>query len=119
MVPVPPLALTVTVESPPWHAMGVALELAVNAGGSVIEIEVVAVHALASVTVKVELPAFLLNGPVPLMLPVPPLALPVTVESPPLHAIGVALELAVNAGGSVIEIEVVAVHELASVTVKV
>ena len=53
MVPVPPLALTVTVESPPLHLMAVALELAVNCGGSVILIEVVAVHELASVTVKV------------------------------------------------------------------
>ena len=61
----------------------------------------------------------MLNGPVPLIVPVPPLALTVTVESPPLHAMGVALELAVNAAGSVIEIDVVAVHELASVTVKV
>src|SRR6266446_1654109 len=112
MVPVPPLALTVTVESPPLHAMGVALELAVNAGGSVIEIEVVAVHELGSVTGRVELAAFLLYGPVPLMVPVPPRALAVTVEAPPWHVIGVALELAVNAGGSVIEIEVVAVHEL-------
>ena len=47
----------------------------------------------------------------------PPLALTVTVELPPLHKIAVLEELAVNAPGWVILPVVVAVHPLASVTV--
>ena len=55
--------------------------------------------------------------PVPWYGGVPPVALTVTVELPPLHRIGVLEELGVNAGGSVISPVVVAVQPLASVTV--
>jgi hypothetical protein len=54
---------------------------------------------------------------VPLSVPVPPLALTVTVESPPLQAIGVLDESATIALGSVIFPVVVEVQLLASVTV--
>jgi hypothetical protein len=46
MVPVPPLALTVTVELPPLHKIGVLDELAINAGGSVNVTIVLAVQPL-------------------------------------------------------------------------
>jgi hypothetical protein len=49
---VPPAALTVTVELPPWHRISVLDELATIALGSVIVPVVVAVQLLASVTVK-------------------------------------------------------------------
>ena len=48
---VPPVALTVTIESPPWHRIAVLEELATTALGSVIVPVVVAVQLLASVTV--------------------------------------------------------------------
>ena len=62
----PPEAVTVTVELPPKHRIGVADELAVSCVGCVIVIEVVAVQPRLSVTVKVYEPAGLLNVPVPL-----------------------------------------------------
>jgi len=49
---VPPVALTVTVELPPWHKMAVLDEVAESALGCVIVPVVVAVQLLASVTVK-------------------------------------------------------------------
>jgi hypothetical protein len=49
---VPPPAVTVTVELPPLHRIGVWDEPAVTALGSVIVPLVVAVQLLASVTVK-------------------------------------------------------------------
>jgi hypothetical protein len=48
---VPPVALTVTVELPPWQRIAVAEELGLNASGSVIVPLVLAMHPLASVTV--------------------------------------------------------------------
>ena len=48
----PPAAETEIVEEPPLQAMAVAEEEAVSAEGWVMVMEVVAVHPLASVTVK-------------------------------------------------------------------
>ena len=50
---------------------------------------VVAVQPCASVTVKVYVPAILEKVPVPVYGVVPPVALIVTVELPPLHEIDV------------------------------
>jgi len=61
-------------------------------------------------------PAAWLNVPVPVIVPVPPVALTVTIELPPLHRIAVLDELATIALGSVIVPVVVAVQLLASVT---
>src|SRR5437763_1271646 len=61
--------------------------------GSVIFPVVVALQLLASVTVYEYVPAAWLKLPALLSGPVPPLALTVTVESPPLQAIGVWEEL--------------------------
>ena len=49
---------------------------------------------------------------------VPPLAVTVTVEVPPLQAMAVADEKAIRAAGSVMVREVTEVHPPASVTVK-
>jgi hypothetical protein len=57
------------------------------------------------------------NVPVPLYGDVPPVALTVTVELPPLHKIGVLEESATRASGSVIVPVVVDVQLFASVTV--
>jgi len=46
------VALTVTVELPPWHRIAVFDEVGTTAVGSVIVPVVVAVQLLASVTVK-------------------------------------------------------------------
>jgi len=62
---VPPVALTVTVELPPWQRIAVLVELAPRALGSVIVPVVVAVQLLASVTVYEYVPAAWLNVPVP------------------------------------------------------
>ena len=56
--------------------------------------------------------------PVPLYGDVPPEALTVTVEEPPLQAMAVAEAEALSCDGWVIATDVVAVHPLASVTVK-
>ena len=48
---------------------------------------------------------------------VPPVAVTVTVDVPPLHIIAVETEDAVKADGSLIVIVVLAVHPFASVTV--
>jgi hypothetical protein len=48
---VPPLALTVTIELPPLHRIGVLDELATTALGCVMSPVVVEVQLLASVTV--------------------------------------------------------------------
>ena len=62
----PPVALTVTVELPPWHRIAVLEELATTpALGSVIVPVVVAVQLLESVTVYEYVPAGWLNVPVP------------------------------------------------------
>src|SRR5438477_3673886 len=98
--------------------MGVADEVAVSTDGWVMSPVAVAVQPLASVTVKLYVPVVLLNVPVPVYGVVPPLALTVTVELPPLHRIGDKLELTVTADGWVMVPVVVAVQPLASVTVK-
>ena len=113
------MALTVTVEVPPWHRIAVLVELATTVAlGSVIVPVVVEVQLLASVTVKEYVPAGTLKVPVPVYPGVPPVALTVTIESPPWHRIAVLDELATTAVGSVMSPVVVAVQLLASVTVK-
>ena len=113
----PPPAVTVTVELPPLHRIAVWVELAVTALGSVIVPVVVALQLLASVTVYEYVPAAWLKVPVPVYEPVPPVALTVTIELPPLHRIAVLDELASTALGFVIVPVVVEVQLLASVTV--
>ena len=101
------------------HRIAVLVELADTALlGCVIVPVVVEVQLLASVTVKEYVPAERVNVPVPLIVPVPPLAVTVTVELPPLHRIAVLEELATTALGCVIVPVVVEVQLLASVTVK-
>ena len=68
-------------------------------GGSVIVTLVVAIQPLASVTVYVYVPAVTVNVPVPVYGPVPPAAVTVTVDEPPLHKIAVDVELAATAVG--------------------
>ena len=94
----PPLAFTVTIELPPLHRIGVLDELGTSAVGWVIFPVVVPVQLLASVTVYEYVPAERVNVPVPVKGGVPPVALTVTVELPPLHRIGVLDELALTAG---------------------
>jgi len=116
---VPPVADTVTVELPPLQSIAVADEEATNAVGSVIVIVVVDVQPFASVTVYEYVPAVSVNVPVPEYGAVPPVALTVTVDEPPLQSIAVEDEEATNAVGSVIVIVVVDVQPFASVTVYV
>jgi hypothetical protein len=61
---VPPLAETVTVVEPPKQAIVPAEEEAVSWAGWVIVTEVVAVHPLASVTIKGYVPAVRVKLPV-------------------------------------------------------
>ena len=63
-------------------------------------------------------PAACVNVPVPVYGDVPPVALIVTVELPPLHKIAVVLDEATKAAGSAMVTLVTAVQPLASVTVK-
>jgi hypothetical protein len=77
----------------------------------------VAVQLLASVTVKVYVPAALLYVPVPLYGGVPPDAVTVTVDMLFAHVMGVAEAAALSCGGSVTVTLVVAVQPLASVIV--
>ena len=116
---VPPVAVTVIVDGAPPHTIGVALDAAVRSGGPVIVTVVVAEQLFASVTVKVYVPAVLVNVPVPVYGGVPPEAVTVMVELPPLQRIGVALDAAAKSSGWVIVTVVVAVQLCASVTVKV
>lgn len=116
---VPPVADTVTVELPPPHRIGVALDEAVSVGGCVMVTEAVPEQPLASVTVNVYVPAVRLKLPVPVNGAVPPVAVTVTVDVEPLQRIGVALAVTVTVGGAVIDAVVVAEQLLASVTVKV
>src|SRR5206468_10697561 len=119
IVPVPPLAVTVITALPPLHRIGVVSdEPTVIALGCVIFPVVVAVQLLATVTVQDYLPISWLKVPVPLIVPVPPLAVTVITALPPWHKIGVVSdEPTVIALGSVIVPVVVAVQLLASVTV--
>ena len=111
------MAFTVTVVLPPLHRIGSLDELGTNAVGSVMSPVVVAVQLLASVTVYEYVPAGWLNVPSPVYGAVPPVALTVTIELPPLHRIAVLDESASTALGSVIVPVVVEVQLLASVTV--
>lgn len=116
---VPPVAVTVTVDVEPLQRIGVAVAVTVSVGGAVMVAVAVAVQLFASVTVKVKMPAPRVNAPVPMYGGVPPVAVTVTVEFPPVQSIGVAAAAAVRAGGSVIVTLAVPVQLLASVTVKV
>ena len=115
----PPAAVTAAVPFvPPIVVTGVDVADAVTADGCAIVTDVVAVQPLASVTVNVYVPAVLLNVPVPVYGAVPPVALTVTVDEPPLHKIAVADEAATTAdAGCVIVTEPLAVHPAPSVTV--
>ena len=101
--------------------MGVAEELATSgAAGSVMVMVAVPEQLPASVTVKDQVPAARVNVPVPVYGGVPPVALTVTVEVPPLHSIGVALALTFNTDPVPWMVMVtVAEQPLASVTVYV
>jgi hypothetical protein len=114
---VPPDAVTVIVELPPLHKIAVAITVSLNTDGSVTVNVVVAVHPLASVIVYVYVPAGSVNVPVPVYGAVPPDAVTVIVELPPLHNIAVAVAVVVNTDGSVIVTVVVAVHPFVSVIV--
>jgi hypothetical protein len=62
-------------------------------------------------------PAVTVKVPIPPYEVVPPVAATVMVEVPPLHKIGVDVDVAANWEGCVIVTEADAVHPLASVTV--
>jgi hypothetical protein len=115
---VPPVAVTVTVVLPPLQAIGVKVDATVSAGGSVMVSCASALQPFASVTVNVYVPAAFVKVPVPVYGADPPVAETVTVEVPPLQAIGVALAVTTIGGGPVTVTDVVAVQPFASVTVK-
>jgi hypothetical protein len=77
---VPPVAVTVTELPLPLHRIGAALAAAARSVGCVMVIDVFAVQPLSSVTVKVYVPAALLNVPMPVYGFCPPAAETVTVE---------------------------------------
>lgn len=116
---VPPDAVTVTVEVVPLQRIGVALDAALSAGGSVMVTDATAEQLFASVTIKVNVPAPLVKAPVPVYGAVPPVAATVTVDVPPLHRIGVALAVAMIEDAPIMVIVVVEEQLFASVTVKV
>ena len=116
---VPPVALMVTVDVPPLHAISVWVSVAVITAGSVRVTVTVPVQPLASVTVYVVDPTDCVKVPVPVYGAVPPVALMVTVDVPPLHAISVWVSVAVITAGSVRVTVTVPVQPLASVTVYV
>src|SRR5947207_57898 len=80
--------------------------------------DVDAVQPLASVTVKLYVPASWVKLPVPVKGVVPPEALTVTVVLPPLQAIVPDVDDATSSEGCVMVMDVDAVQPLASVTVK-
>lgn len=82
---VPPVAVTVMVDMPPLHPMGVAVADAAQGGGSGMVMVVEPTHPFAEVTVKVCVPALRVNVPVPVYCPDPPFAEIVTLELPPLQ----------------------------------
>ena len=87
-----------------------------NAGSVTITV-VLDVHPFTSVTVYACVPAETVYVPIPVYGVVPPVAVTVTTAVPPKQEILVADELAVNAEGSVMVVEVDVVHPFASVTV--
>jgi hypothetical protein len=62
---VPPEAVTVTVDVPPWQEIAVAVAEASSGVGCVSVIVTVSVHPFASVTTNTCVPAWRLNLPVP------------------------------------------------------
>ena len=98
---VPPETLTVTVVESPLQRTGKALALTSNAGGCVMVMVVLATQLFESVTVNVYVPAVRPKVPIPMYGGLPPVAVTVTVEMPPLQRIGVALDAASSRGGSV------------------
>jgi len=96
---VPPLALIVTVELPPLHAIVVCDSDATSCVGCVTVAVTDPVHPFASVTVNVYVPAVFEEVPIPVYGAVPPLALIVTVELPPLHEMEVCVSDATTAVG--------------------
>jgi hypothetical protein len=118
---VPPVAETVIVEVPPLQGIGGASTMMASCVGSVSVItDEDALQPLASVTVKVWLPAPRTKLPVPLYGGVPPLALTVTVVVPPWHAIGAAVALTASNDGSLsVTGAEVALQPFASLTVNV
>jgi hypothetical protein len=96
---VPPEPLTVTVAVPPLHAIGVVREAAAtSADGWVMLRDVELVHPLASVTVKVWLPAGRCTRPIPAYGAVPPEAEMVTLAFPPLQAMGLVMTAETDGG---------------------
>ena len=86
-VPVPPVDEMVTVEEPPWQTIAVWLSDAESAVGWVKVTETDEVQPFASVTVYEVVPAVWLKVPVPVYVPVPPVAETTTEADPPLHRI--------------------------------
>src|SRR5258706_386381 len=107
----------VTLDVPPLHAIAVCVSVAVIAAGSVRVTLTVPVQPLASVTVYTTVPTDCVKIPVPVYGAAPPVALMVTLDVPPLHAIAVCVSVAVIAAGSVRVTLTVPVQPLASVTV--
>ena len=97
--PVPPEAVTVNVVVPPLHVIVPADADTVIAEGSVTVTLTDELHPLASVTVYDCVPAACVKVPVPVYGVVPPVALIVTVDEPPLQAIAVWLSAATNCVG--------------------
>src|SRR5262249_20483960 len=117
---VPPEIEPVRVPVPPQRPLKLLTVIPphTKAVGWVIEMLVDAEQPLASVTVNEKgPPADLVKEPVPVYGGVPPEALTVTVDVPPKHRIGVAMELAVNTGGWLTVIDWVAGQLFESLTV--
>ena len=106
-------------EFPPLHRIAVLDELAVTALGWVMLPVVVAVQLLASVTVNEYVPAERVNVPVPLYGGLPPVALTVTVELPPLQRIGEGDELGVRADGIVTVTELLVFWQVVGVLLSI
>lgn len=98
--------------------MGVAETFAVMPAPPTTVTDVVAEQLLASVTVKVYVPADRMNAPVPEYGGVPPVAATVTVALPVLQEVEVAFALAESRVGSVMVTDTVPLHPFASVTRK-
>src|SRR5665647_2827234 len=114
---VPPVALIVTVDVPPLHAIAVCVSAGTSKVGSVIVTDIDLLQPFASVTVYDVVPALCVNVPVPVYGAVPPVALIVTVDVPPLHAIAVCVSAGTSKVGSVIVTDIDLLQPFASVTV--
>jgi hypothetical protein len=81
---VPPVAVTTTFDVPPKQRIGGAFTSTASAAeGCVMSTDADSLHPLASVTVKVCVPALRVNVPTPVYGGVPPEAVTVTVDVPP------------------------------------